>query len=92
MSGLRAADEMLVFLPMDLPDLASDAKLVTRMRANPPDLVLWTEHDLRPDFGFMGFGIDYARISGTWIRDTYVPIAPNVGPVTLLANGVRTRP
>jgi hypothetical protein len=85
LSGLSPGDSMFSYLPMEVAGDAADERLRARWEASPPDLVLWTEHDMSWDFGVRGFGVDYARRSARWIRDNYELVAGPAGPTSLLA-------
>jgi hypothetical protein len=69
-SGVR--DGFTSYLPMEIPDDAADARLVASWEADPPDAILYWVQDLRPDFGFEGFGADYGRKAFQWIQRNYV--------------------
>jgi hypothetical protein len=84
LGGLSPGDSMFSYLPMEVSGDEADARLLARWRAHPPDLVLWTRHDMRADFGVRGFGIDYARASAEWIRRNYRRVEGPAGATELL--------
>lgn len=72
-SGLREGDSMDHYLPMDVYGPEADARLLSRWKGNPPDLVLWVGLPLA-EFGSRGFGVDYARRSMAWVLENYEPL------------------
>lgn len=70
LAGLRSWDGMHSFLPPELPDAEADARLVTELERDPPDVVLWIGMDLG-EYGTAGFGIDYAQRTLAWVRTRY---------------------
>ncbi len=71
-SGLEGGDGMFSYLPMELPAPIDDERLLSRWRARPPDAVLIMREQLF-DFGYQGFGIDYAQKSIDWVAANYAP-------------------
>jgi hypothetical protein len=69
-SGLRDADRMSSYLPMELSGSQADADLLRSWQAHPPDLVVWYPQDLS-EFGYRAFGVDYAQRSAAWLRSHY---------------------
>jgi hypothetical protein len=65
------ADGMASYLPMDLPDGAAEERVLDAWRRQAPGVVLVWQQDLRPDFGFEGFGIDYATRVRRWLEERY---------------------
>lgn len=72
-SGLTGADGMFSHLPMEFFGRYDAPGVLARWQANPPDVVVWYRTDMS-EFGYQGFGIDYAQECGRWIREHYQPI------------------
>ena len=69
-AGLQSgADGMTQYLPMHIPDDVSDERLVAEWERSPPDLVLYT--GIGYEFGYRGFGADYARKAHAWLSANY---------------------
>jgi hypothetical protein len=83
-AGLEAADPYSSHLPMEFPDDAADRALLARLGASPPDYVLVLPRDTR-EFGYAGFGRDYAVRTGEWITRGYRPTFATHPAVVLLA-------
>ena len=81
-SGLEAADAFSSHLPMELPTDEADAGLLARLAAAPPELVLVIPRSTA-EFGFRGFGVDYARRTGIWLAARYRPLI-STGPGVVL--------
>jgi hypothetical protein len=90
LSGIPVADDtMTSYLPMEIPDEGADLRLVQRWEANPPDVVLYWQQDLRTDFGYAGFGIDYAVRSRNWLFENYRPATdPRTGMFLMVRQAV----
>jgi len=58
------------FTPPEIDSPGAEQRLVDRLKANPPDVVLIVSRDVR-EFGKEGFGIDYALLTTRWILDGY---------------------
>jgi hypothetical protein len=78
------ADGMTSYLPMEIPDDDADARLVAAWEHHPPDLVLYWQQDLGPEFGYRGFGVDYAQRAGRWLGGRYAVGAEAVPGILLL--------
>ena len=82
-SGLREADTMFSYLPMEVPDLTADENLLARWKSRPPDVIAFVGVPLT-EFGSAGFGRDYARLSMEWILATYAPVTDLNAPIVFL--------
>lgn len=83
-SGLRPADGMTSYLPMEVPGAREEARILASWAASPPDFVLWWRRDLSGDFGVPEFGVGYATGLAAWIRDHYRPVTDPSNPFVLL--------
>lgn len=85
LAGLEGGDSMFSYLPMEIPDTAADHRLAERWRRQPADLVLIADVAAL-EFGFRGFGRDYALEASALLREYYVlerAFALNVGLLSL---------
>jgi hypothetical protein len=82
-SGLREADSMFSYLPMEVVGPAGDDALLRRWKANPPDVIAWIGRPMA-EFGSAGFGVDYARRSMSWVREEYEPATDPAAAIVLL--------
>lgn len=89
LSGLEPGDGLFCHLPMDYFGRFDDASMVARWSARPPDLVLLIEQPM-PEFGYQGFGIDYAQQSLAWLQANYVPVTDPAAKVVLLHHMEKT--
>lgn len=71
-SGTTGADGMFSHLPMEFFGRYDDAGVLARWKARPPDVVVWYRQEMS-EFGYLGFGDDYAEACGKWLRENYVP-------------------
>jgi len=82
-SDLQPGDSRISYLPMVLPDERHDRDLAAEWTANPPDVVLFWRRDYA-DFGFQGFGVDYAKHAAEVLKSQYVVRADFEGQFLLL--------
>lgn len=61
------------FTPIEIADPTIEGRIVDQFANRPPDLVIFVPRDVR-EFGYRGFGIDYARDIMALLRRDYVPI------------------
>jgi hypothetical protein len=90
-SGLREADTMFSYLPMEVADLTADQNLLARWKDRPPDVIAFVGVPLT-EFGSAGFGKDYARLSMEWILETYAPVSDLNAPIVFLRRRGEPRP
>jgi hypothetical protein len=81
LAGLASAGDRTGYVPAELGTAAED-RLLARLEAAPPDLVVSLRLDLR-EWGSRGFGVDYGRRTWTWVRAHYEPVA-TFGPEALV--------
>jgi 4-amino-4-deoxy-L-arabinose transferase-like glycosyltransferase len=72
-SGLSPADPFSAHLPTDIPDTNADRALLEMLRNTPPDYVVSINRGLT-EYGYRGFGIDYAVETWAWIEKNYRPV------------------
>jgi hypothetical protein len=82
-SGLREADTMFSYLPMEVVGPAGDADLLSRWKGNPPDVIVWVGVSLN-EFGSPGFGRDYANRSMSWLLEQYTPATDLTSAIVFL--------
>jgi hypothetical protein len=58
------------FIPPEIGSPAEEQRMLEELRATPPDYVIIVDRDLR-EFGYRGFGIDYALGITGWIQQNY---------------------
>lgn len=74
MSGLRPTpDGMFSYLPVEIYGNYDDARILARWKTNPPDIVVIVKRPM-PEYGYRGFGIDYAIDLYAWVLKNYEPI------------------
>lgn len=74
MSGLRPTlDGMFSYLPVEIYGNYDDARILARWKTNPPDIVVMVKRPI-PEYGYRGFGIDYAIDLYAWVLKNYEPI------------------
>lgn len=77
MSGLRPTlDGMFSYLPVELYGNYDDARILARWKTNPPDVVVMVKRPM-PEYGYRGFGIDYAFDLYAWVLENYEPTTEN---------------
>lgn len=91
LSGLAPADAMSSHLPMEIPDDDADRRLLDALRGRPPDLVLVIAREMA-EFGYQGFGRDYALRTAAWLSREYRPIYATHPGVVLLKHGTTDVP
>jgi hypothetical protein len=73
MSGLRSPHGgMFSFLPVEFYGGYNDRQILDRWKSDPPDVVLLVTRPM-PEYGYRGFGIDYAIELFAWILENYEP-------------------
>jgi 4-amino-4-deoxy-L-arabinose transferase-like glycosyltransferase len=85
-AGLPSAGVMFSYLPMELPGLAEDAALASSLARDPPDIVVALMMDLS-EYGYRGFGRDYALRTGQWIAQEYTEVREVSPQVLILRRG-----
>jgi hypothetical protein len=74
MSGLRPTpDGMFSYLPVEIYGNYDDARILARWKTNPPDIVVIVKRPML-EYGYRGFGIDYAIDLYAWVLKNYEPI------------------
>ena len=74
MSGLRPTpDGMFSYLPIEIYGNYDDARILAKWKTNPPDIVVMVKRQM-PEYGYRGFGIDYAIDLYAWVLENYEPI------------------
>lgn len=75
MSGLRPTlDRMFSYLPVEFYGNYDDARILARWKTNPPDIVVMVKRPM-PEYGYRGFGVDYAIDLYAWVLENYEPIS-----------------
>lgn len=84
MSGLRSPHgSTFSFLPVESYGSYNDRQILARWKSDPPDVVLLVKRPM-PEYGYRGFGIDYAIEPFAWILKNYEPATnPEAGFVLL---------
>ena len=87
MSGLRPTpDGMFSYLPVEIYGNYDDARIITRWKTNPPDIVVLVKRPM-PEYGYRGFGIDYAIDLYAWVLENYEPITGKNAAFVLMRKG-----
>jgi hypothetical protein len=86
MAGLTGADGLFSHLPMEFNGPAAEAALLEKWQRAPPDVVMWLTMNLR-EFGYEGFGVDYAQPLAGWLRGHYETAVDGKGFVLLRRPG-----
>jgi hypothetical protein len=69
-TSLRNPTAYHLFIPPEIPDEAVESRILGELQEMRPELVVLTARDLS-EYGSRGFGRDYARRIGNWIRQHY---------------------
>jgi hypothetical protein len=81
LAGQPSAGHMFSYFPMELADSRVEADLIRRCSERPADVVVFVPADMR-EFGYRGFGLDYAVESRRFLSRTYSPVA-RIGEVII---------
>jgi hypothetical protein len=75
MSGLLPPrDGMFSYLPVELYGNYGEPQVLARWMANPPQVVLMIDRPML-EYGYRGFGVDYAKELAGWVLENYEPTA-----------------
>jgi hypothetical protein len=62
------------FTPVEIDEPHIEAAILRELEAHPPQHIALVDRDVR-EFGYRGFGVDYAQAPAAWIRAHYTPEA-----------------
>ena len=84
MSGLRSpSDGMFSYLPDEFYGNYDESRTLARWKSDPPDVVLLVKRRI-PEYGYRGFGVDYAIKPFAWILENYEPVTNREANFVLL--------
>ena len=84
MSGLRPlSDGNFSYRPEEFYGNYDESRTLARWKSDPPDVVLLVKRQM-PEYGYRGFGIDYAIKPFAWVLENYEPVTNREANFVLL--------
>ncbi len=76
LAGTKMAGGLYSYAPMEMSGRYADEKMVARLAADPPDVIVRLTQD-PGSFRWTGFGVEYGFQTAAWLTRNDAPVAGN---------------